>query len=37
MTTKRNLKNDIEELSPTSDDGDRQLRQELPSYRYMAE
>ena len=29
MTTKRNLKNDIEELSTTGDD-DRQLRQEIP-------
>jgi len=30
MTTKRNLKNDIEELSATGDDADHQLRQEIP-------
>ena len=34
--TKRTIRNAIEELSTTGDD-DRQLRQELPSYRELAE
>jgi len=35
--TKRSIKNDIETLSNAADGEDRELRQELPSYRELAE
>jgi len=35
--TKRSIKNDIETLSNAADGEGRELRQELPSYRFMAE